>query len=191
MLQRTLNSKRCGIAAREFAIVLPLIFMFLLGMWGMIHIRHALMAEAREPGRTASAGVPAGDAAHVINDYHSNAGLPTTGAKYIARPSWSDAADGHSPTNVSVIIEQEAERKKLGDHVESLLASIGVTKERYGAVKQNLGLEPACDCPDRQAWLNKWGDKVRNWWRSLLGIATDQDATHVGMSILTQDAHWA
>jgi hypothetical protein len=171
MFQRTLNSKRCGIAGAKFAIALPLLFMFLLGMCVLVDIHHTLLAEARETGRLLSAGMPADDAAYLIDDKHPDAGLPTT--------------------NVSVVIEKEAERKKLGDQVESWLASFGLTKERYAAVKEKLGLQPACDCTGRQAWLNKWDEKVRNWWRSLLGVATVEEATHVGVSILTQDAHWA
>ena len=112
MCQRKSRRFRSGVTAAEFARGLPLLFLFLLGMWGfghLIHMRHTLMAAACETGTQASAGVPAADAAGVTSDDLSNSSLPTT--------------------NVSAVIDKEVERKKLGDHVESLLASIGVTKD--------------------------------------------------------------
>lgn len=53
------------------------------------------------------------------------------------------------------------ERPGLGDYTERLLASIGVTKDRYVALKEKFGLAPTCGCADRKAWLNK----VSDWWR--------------------------
>jgi len=50
----------------------------------------------------------------------------------------------------------------LGDYTESLLQSIGVTKERYQAAKQIFGLSPDCSCDARREWLNR----VSDWWRS-------------------------
>ena len=52
---------------------------------------------------------------------------------------------------------------RLGDWTERLLASVGVTKERYIAAKDLFGFAPECSCDDRQEWLNR----VSAWWRSL------------------------
>lgn len=49
----------------------------------------------------------------------------------------------------------------LGDYTESLLASIGVTQDRYVAAKQLFGLPPTCGCDARKEWLNR----VSDWWR--------------------------
>ena len=43
-------------------------------------------------------------------------------------------------------------RFALGDAVESMLAGLGITKERV----QWLTRKP-CNCPARQRWLNQWG----------------------------------
>jgi hypothetical protein len=51
----------------------------------------------------------------------------------------------------------------LGDQVEGLLASIGITKDRYAAAKELFGLPPTCSCSSRQEWLNK----ISVWWRSI------------------------
>ena len=49
----------------------------------------------------------------------------------------------------------------LGDQVESLLASVGVTKERYAKAKELFGLPPTCGCESRKLYLNR----VSEWWR--------------------------
>jgi hypothetical protein len=51
----------------------------------------------------------------------------------------------------------------LGDQVESLLASIGITEDRYKEVKEKFGLPPTCNCPARKEFLNR----VSEWWRSI------------------------
>lgn len=50
---------------------------------------------------------------------------------------------------------------QLGDYTESLLASLGVTQERYKAAKELFGLPPTCNCSGRIEWLNR----VSSWWR--------------------------
>lgn len=50
----------------------------------------------------------------------------------------------------------------LGDYTESLLHSVGITKERYQAAKQLFGLAPTCHCDERKEWLNS----VSAWWRA-------------------------
>jgi hypothetical protein len=50
-------------------------------------------------------------------------------------------------------------RKGLGDKVEALLASIGITEDLVAGVLKKFGLP--CGCAKRKAWLNK----VSDWWR--------------------------
>lgn len=66
-------------------------------------------------------------------------------------PEESRRLDGKAPT------------PGLGDYTESLLQSVGITKERYQAAKQLFGLAPTCNCDERKAWLNR----VSDWWRAL------------------------
>ena len=58
-----------------------------------------------------------------------------------------------------------SEQPGLGDYTESLLQSVGITKERYVAAKEMFGLAPTCNCDSRRDWLNR----VSDWWRSLSG----------------------
>jgi hypothetical protein len=55
----------------------------------------------------------------------------------------------------------------LGDHVEALLKSIGITQDRYTEVKAKFGLPATCGCSGRIEALNEWGAKVSAWWRGL------------------------
>jgi hypothetical protein len=43
----------------------------------------------------------------------------------------------------------------LGNRLESLFSSVGITKERVAEAKAALGLPPSCNCPARQEWINK------------------------------------
>lgn len=43
----------------------------------------------------------------------------------------------------------------VGTKIAKLFKSAGVTPERYGAVKQWLGLPAECDCSERQAYLDR------------------------------------
>lgn len=54
-----------------------------------------------------------------------------------------------------------AHQSGLGDRLEQLLSSIGITVDRYMHVKQLFGLPPNCNCDRRREWLNK----VSDWWR--------------------------
>jgi len=45
--------------------------------------------------------------------------------------------------------------KQLGDRTEQLLKSIGITEDKYKAVKKMFGLAPTCGCSKRKEWLNK------------------------------------
>ena len=43
----------------------------------------------------------------------------------------------------------------LGDKVESVLTSVGITKQRYRKFKKALGLKGDCGCNKRKEALNK------------------------------------
>ena len=45
----------------------------------------------------------------------------------------------------------------MGDLAEAFFKSLGVTEERYRAVKVKLHLDPKCNCADRRRWLNEVG----------------------------------
>jgi hypothetical protein len=45
----------------------------------------------------------------------------------------------------------------LGDNVERMLKTLGITPERYVEVKKLFGLPPTCGCAKRREWLNKVG----------------------------------
>jgi hypothetical protein len=68
---------------------------------------------------------------------------------------------------------QRANPLPLGDYTEQLLASVGITKDRYAAAKEALGLPPTCGCASRQAWLNRAGA-----W--LAGLAQKQSTDQSG-----------
>jgi hypothetical protein len=48
----------------------------------------------------------------------------------------------------------------LGDLAEDFFKSLGITEERYRAVKVKLHLDPKCNCADRKRWLNEVGAKL-------------------------------
>jgi hypothetical protein len=48
----------------------------------------------------------------------------------------------------------------LGDLAEAFFKSVGITDERYRAVKVTLHLDPKCNCADRKRWLNEMGKKL-------------------------------
>jgi hypothetical protein len=54
---------------------------------------------------------------------------------------------------------------KLGNAVESLLKSFGITQDRYKEVKAKCGLPPTCNCPNRIKDLNEWGERVKAYLR--------------------------
>lgn len=61
-------------------------------------------------------------------------------------------------TPVHVCGRQQVE--KLGDKLERLLTSYGVSKEWWVAFKAEHGLPSGCKCAARQAWFNKLGEKL-------------------------------
>lgn len=48
----------------------------------------------------------------------------------------------------------------LGDMVEGVLSAIGITEDRYRAVKAALGLKRKCNCGKRKKALNRLGRKI-------------------------------
>jgi hypothetical protein len=60
--------------------------------------------------------------------------------------------------------EQEATEESpppgLGDLAEAFFKSVGITADRYRAVKVKFHLDPNCKCADRRRWLNEVGAKL-------------------------------
>jgi hypothetical protein len=48
----------------------------------------------------------------------------------------------------------------LGDLAGAFFESLGVTEDRYRAVKVALHLDPKCNCADRRRWLNEVGAEL-------------------------------
>lgn len=48
----------------------------------------------------------------------------------------------------------------IGDLTKEFFGALGITEERYKAVKETLHLEPTCKCAARQEWLNAMGDEL-------------------------------
>jgi len=48
----------------------------------------------------------------------------------------------------------------LGDYVAAGLHAIGITKQRYVAIKRLLGLKPQCRCKERREKLNNLGRRL-------------------------------
>ena len=57
-------------------------------------------------------------------------------------------------------VERDTAGEGWGDKVTTALKKMGVTEERYKAVKEKFGLPPNCNCAGRREWLNKVG----RWW---------------------------
>jgi hypothetical protein len=54
----------------------------------------------------------------------------------------------------------DAEKRGLGDLAEQFFHSLGITEERYKAVKVAMYLDPKCNCADRRRWLNEVGKEL-------------------------------
>jgi hypothetical protein len=52
----------------------------------------------------------------------------------------------------------------LGDLAAEFFKSLGITEERYKAVKGKLHLDPNCNCPERQQRLNEFGEQLGGTW---------------------------
>ena len=56
--------------------------------------------------------------------------------------------------------ERAPEKPGLGDLTEGFFMSLGITQERYLAVKAAIGLDPECNCDARKKWLNELGGRL-------------------------------
>lgn len=50
---------------------------------------------------------------------------------------------------------EDRRNELVGTRLANMLKAAGITRERYGAVKQWLGLPPTCDCAEREEWMNR------------------------------------
>ena len=57
-------------------------------------------------------------------------------------------------------IRPEDATRGLGELAGEFFASLGITEERYKAVKVKLHLDPTCGCADRRRWLNEMGARL-------------------------------
>lgn len=48
----------------------------------------------------------------------------------------------------------------LGDAIEKLLTSYGITQEWWKAFKHEHGLPPMCNCDERKEWFNRLSEKL-------------------------------
>lgn len=53
----------------------------------------------------------------------------------------------------------------MGDKLEAILKSVGITEDKYKEAKKLFGLPPTCNCGKRKEWLNRVGE----WWESNKG----------------------
>ncbi len=86
---------------------------------------------------------------------------------------------GHSATTTTERYYNGCSVVGWGDRLKAAFARRGITKELYAAARgrhrvvggMNCVLvelppdEPTCNCDERQAWLNRWGNALVNrWW---------------------------
>lgn len=96
-IHRTRAGKRRGIAAVEFALVLPFLVILLLGTWEvgrLVEVQQVLDSAASEGGRQASAGVMTNDEVRdVVLKYLAHAGLNSGNAAVTIRDVSTPGAD--------------------------------------------------------------------------------------------------
>jgi len=68
------------------------------------------------------------------------------------------------PANPDEVDGQMISEDKMGwgDKVEKQLKALGITPEKYVAIKEKFGLPPTCNCGGRKKWLNKVGKYFSN-----------------------------
>lgn len=71
--------------------------------------------------------------------------------------TWQLEAETDEPVEHRCGVKQVV---RLGDKIEEGLTSLGITKERWIATKEQLGLPATCQCAERQAWLNKIDEQL-------------------------------
>ena len=62
-------------------------------------------------------------------------------------------------TGPEAVRREPASTPLVGDALKETLESYGVTVEWWQGIKKEYGLPPTCDCPERQAWLNRASEK--------------------------------
>jgi Flp pilus assembly protein TadG len=92
-----LRKRRRGVAAVEFAVLLPLILTLLLGIWEvgrLVEIQQLLSNAAREGGRQSTTGqLTNSQIQSVVTQYLQVAGLPTTNVVVTVQNLTHPAAD--------------------------------------------------------------------------------------------------
>jgi hypothetical protein len=66
----------------------------------------------------------------------------------------------HPARNCTVYGPERQPAPGLGDQIETVLTSVGITKERWLDTKESIGLPRICNCTARQEWLNTLGEKL-------------------------------
>ena len=74
--------------------------------------------------------------------------------------SRSDADSENRGEEQGAEAPQLGDAPKLGDVAEAFFMSLGITEDRYKAVKVALHLDPKCNCADRKRWLNEVGAQL-------------------------------
>jgi hypothetical protein len=77
----------------------------------------------------------------------------------LAAPMDGSNSSQHSESNAGDGL-QPALPPGLGDLAEAFFSSLGITEERYRAVKVALELDPKCNCAERKKWLNAVGAQL-------------------------------
>jgi Flp pilus assembly protein TadG len=100
VVHRSRSTARRGIAVVEFAIILPLLLLLLVGVWEigrMLEAHQILSNAAREGGRQASTGFrSSSEVEKAVREYLTNAGLPTENVKVAIEVKGNAKADAAS-----------------------------------------------------------------------------------------------
>jgi hypothetical protein len=116
-------------------------------------LRAAVAAkDARSPGYLAAveAAATGGDDTHYV----------------VPRDAYTEIVRQHGG---KVVVQRKPRRRRfaVGDTVERMLTSVGITKE----LVQRLTRTKDCGCKARQRWLNQWGFRQQDRMERLLNKA--------------------
>lgn len=99
-MRQSNRSPRRGVAAVEFAVVLPLMLILVLGVWEigrLVEVQQLLTNAAREGARKAAMGsVTNSDAKDAVTRYLQNTGIPTTNATITVTNETNGSVDASS-----------------------------------------------------------------------------------------------